>query len=304
MSLRSRWPFLLVLLSLPWSQAGANPIRNRLALNRINSRLAGRVLDFTHNHGADNRLWSPALGQWRDVYVYLPPGFDPCQRYPLVIWLHGFAQDEISFLRDVVPPLDQAIACGKLPPAIIAAPDGSFKGTVCLFSPGSFYLNSKAGAFEDYLMVDVWNFLHEHFPIRPEREAHVMAGVSMGGGAAYNKGIKYRDRIGVVLGIFPPLNTRWIDCHGRYLANFDPNCWGWRTDYSRRREVVGRFYGVITVRLGQVVRPLYGNDPNTAEEIARENPIEMIDLYDLKEGQLEMFVAYGQKDQFNLDAQI
>jgi hypothetical protein len=303
MSPRPRWPFLLVLLILPWARAGANPIRDRFALNRISRHLSGRVLDFTHNHGSDNRLWSPALGERRDVYVYLPPGFDPCQRYPLVIWLHGFAQDELSFLREVVPPLDQAIAAGKLPPMIIAAPDGSFKGSACLFSPGSFFLNSRAGAFEDYLMVDVWNFLHEHFPIRPEREAHVMAGVSMGGGAAYNKGIKYRDRIGVVLGIFPPLNTRWIDCHHRYLANFDPDCWGWRTDFSRRREVIARFYG-IPIRLRQVVRPLYGNDPNTAELVARENPIELLDLYDLKEGELEMFVAYGKKDQFNLDAQI
>jgi len=304
MSPRPGWPFVIVLVILSCSRAAANPIRNRLALNRINRGLAGRVLDFTHNHGADNRLWSPALGERRDLYVYLPPGFDPCQRYPLVFWLHGFAQDEVSFLLDVVAPLDRAITCGKLPPVILAAPDGSFKGRACFFSAGSFYLNSRAGAYEDYLMCDVWNFLHEHFPIRPEREAHVMAGVSMGGGAAYNKGIKYRDRIGAVLGIFPPLNTRWIDCHGRYRGNFDPDCWGWRTDYSRRREVVARFYGVFTVRMGQVVRPLYGNDPNTVELVRGDNPVEMLDLYDLKEGELEMFVAYGKKDQFNLDAQI
>ncbi len=94
-----------------------------------------------------------------------------------------------------------------------------------------------------------------------------------------------------------------VDCRGRYLANFDPDCWGWRSDYSRRREVVARFYGV-PIRMGQVVRPLYGNDPNTVELVARENPIEMLDLYDLKEGELELFVAYGKKDQFNLDAQI
>ena len=304
MSARPCWPFLLVLLILPCSRAGANPIRNYLALDRINRHLAGRVLDFTRNHGSDNRLWSTALCKRRDLYVYLPPGFDPCQRYPLVFWMHGFAQDEMSFLLDVVPPLDRAIACGKLPPVIIAAPDGSFKGRACLFSAGSFYLNSQAGAYEDYLMHDVWDFLHEHFPIRPEREAHVMAGVSMGAGAAYNKGIKYRDRIGAVLGIFPPLNTRWIDDHGRYRANFDPEHWGWRTDFSRRREVVARFYGVVTVRMGQVVRPLYGKDPDIVEQVSGDNPIEMLDQYDLKEGELEMFVAYGKKDQFNLDAQI
>jgi len=42
------------------------------------------------------------------MYVYVPPGFDCNKRYPLIIWLHGFAQDEHSFLYDVVPHLDRA----------------------------------------------------------------------------------------------------------------------------------------------------------------------------------------------------
>jgi oxygen-independent coproporphyrinogen-3 oxidase len=34
------------------------------------------------------------------------------------------------------------------------------------------------------------------------------------------------------------------------------------------------------------------------------NPIEMLDIYGIKPGDLELFVAYGGKDQFNLDAQV
>jgi Putative esterase len=300
-----RWPFVMMLLILGSTRAEARPLRNYLALNRVNRRIAGYVVDYTHNHGADNRLWSPALGQLRDLYIYLPPGFDPCQRYPVVFWLHGFAQDETSFLLDVIPALDQAIACGRLPPVIIAAPDGSIRGRACLFNAGSFYLNSRAGNFEDYLMHDVWNFVHRYYPIRPEREAHVLAGASMGGGAAYNQAIKYRERVKIVIGIFPPLNSRWVDCHGRYMSDFDPCCWGWRTDFHRR-EVVGRFYGIFTVRLGSVLRPLYDHDrhENIIAEIARENPTEMLETFDVRPGQLSMFVAYGKKDQFNLDAQI
>src|SRR5205807_6856106 len=134
-----------------------------------------------------------------------------------------------SFLEAVVQPFDDAIAAGKLPPLIIAAPDGSLRGTGCLLSAGSFFLNTRAGAFEDYLLHDVWGFLTSQYPIRPEREAHVLAGVSMGGGAAYNLAIKYRACFRVVLGIFPPVNTRWLDCHRRYMGNFSPDCWGWRT---------------------------------------------------------------------------
>jgi S-formylglutathione hydrolase FrmB len=221
-----------------------------------------------------------------------------------MLWLHGFAQDEQSFLKDVVEPLDRAIVDGCLPPLIIAAPDGSFRGAVHYFSAGSFFLNSNAGRFEDFVIQDVWGFLLQNFPIRPERGAHVLAGASMGGGAAFNLGIKYRECFGIVIGIFPSLNLRWVDCRGRYMSNFDPCCWGWRTDFSRGWEVVGRFYGVVTVRLRQVIDPLFGRGPDTAERVSRENPIEMLDSYALRPGELSMYVAYGGKDQFNIDAQV
>src|SRR5262245_48046997 len=256
-----------------------------LRLARMNRQLHGTLVDYTHNHGADRRIWSEALGQKRDMYVYLPPGFDPNQSYPLLLWLHGFGQDEHSFAKVIAPHIDQAVACGRLPPLIVAAPDGSIDGHECLLNPGSFFINSQAGRFKDYGIQDVWNFLVQTYPIRPEREAHVLAGVSMGGGAAFDLSIKYRDRFGIVVGIFPPVNTRWIDCHGRYMGNFDPNCWGWRTDFSRRHEVIGRFYLVATIRLKRITDPLYGRRVvPTVEQIAGENPIEMLDAYNVQPG--------------------
>src|SRR5262249_31434837 len=176
-------------------------IRGEIRLERINHQLHGSLVDYTHNHHADRRIWSPALCQKRDLYVYLPPGYDPTQSYPLVIWLHGFGQDEQSFLENGVCEIDRAIWCGQLPPLIVAVRDGSLNGHSCLLTAGTFFINSKAGRFEDYLMQDVWNFVFQNYPIRPEREAHVLAGVSMGGGAAYNLGIKYRDRVKLVVGI-------------------------------------------------------------------------------------------------------
>ena len=38
--------------------------------------------------------------------------------------------------------------------------------------------------------------------------------------------------------------------------------------------------------------------------MSRDNPIEMLDTHDLKEGELDMLVAYGSKDEFNIDAQV
>jgi S-formylglutathione hydrolase FrmB len=142
------------------------------------------------------------------------------------------------------------------------------------------------------------------FPIRPERDAHAILGASLGGGAAYNKAFKYPDRFRVVVGLFPPLNLRWLDCRGHYRGNFNPCCWDWRTDFDRRRTVIARFYG-IPVYLRSILNPLYGRgNPDTLPSIIRNNPIEMLDLYDVRPGQFEMYVAYGGKDQFNIDAQV
>lgn len=295
----------VVLLALvPWSSVSAHPLRNFFALDRVNRQIGGRVLDYTNHHGADRRIWSPALQQKRDLYVYLPPGFDAHRQYPLLLWLHGFAQDESTFLRDVILPLDTAIREGRLSPVIICAPDGSVSGNDCLFSPGSFFLNSEAGRFEDFLMIDVWNFLLEGFPIRPEREAHAILGISMGGGAAFNKAVKFSNCFGIVAGVFPPLNLRWQDCHGRYRSDFDPLCWGWRTDFVHRHTVVARFFG-IPVRMRRLLKPLYSRrNPETLPAIIRNNPIEMLELYDVQPGQLQMYVAYGGEDQFNIAAQV
>lgn len=272
-------------------------------LDELNSQLNGRVLDFTANHGVDRRIYSAALCEKRDLYVYLPPGYDPNYQYPLVYFLHGIGHDERGFL-EFIDLFDRAMACGTLTRAIIVCPDGTISGRPSLVNAGSFYVNSKAGRFEDYTMQDVWNFMHQNFPIRPEREAHAMVGGSMGGFGAYNLAIKYRDRVSMVAAIFPPLNLRYVDCHGRYFTDFDPCCFGWRTQLHPHAPV-GRYYGVIIVRQRRLIDPLYGRrSPDALANIARENPVEMLETYNVKPGELDMFVGYVGRDEFNIDAQI
>jgi S-formylglutathione hydrolase FrmB len=261
------------------------------------------VLDFTHNHGADRRIYSPALDEKRDLYVYLPPGFDPNRLYPAMVMLHGITQDE-QFLLRIVEKFDAAMACGRLPPFIVVAPDGSIPGRPTFVSPGSFFLNSKAGRFEDYVVQDVWGFLVNNFPIRPEREFHMLAGASMGGFGAYNLGIKHRDCFKILVGIMPALNLRYEDCHGRYFAHFDPDCTGLRENL-RPWQPVGRYFGVFTIRERTLAYPLFGKwNKNAINRIAAENPIEMLEAYDVQPGQFDLFVGYGGRDEFNIDAQV
>ena len=68
--------------------------------------------------------------------------------------------------------------------------------------------------------------------------------------------------------------------------------------------MVGRYFLVFTIRLRMVRNPLYGRrNPDTAALVAQDNPIEMLDAYDVRDGEFNLYVAYAGRDNFNLDAQ-
>ena len=236
------------------------------------------------------------------MYVYLPPGYDPSKHYPLAIFLHGAAQDELFFLQVYVRLFDKAIAEGKIPPMILAAPDGSIHGKACLLIPATFWTDSRAGPFERYLMCDVWNYLHENFPIKPGREAHSITGVSMGGGAAVGLAIKYKDRFKTVVGMMPLVNIRYVDCHGKYRTDFNPECWGMREKFNGHESLGTR--QLATLRFNTLFAPLYGRGDDAILGMSEINPLEIMERTNLQNGELNMYIAYGGKDQFNIAAQV
>ena len=297
------WLITMIATALLGLESQGAGIRFRHELDRVNQCIHGQVLDFTQNHGADRRIWSAALCEKRDLYVYLPPGFHPKKKYPLGIYYHGATQDEQFFLETLVKRFDRAIMDGDLPPFIVAVPDGSLKGRPSFLKIASFFTNSRAGRFEDYVMEDVWNFMMENFPIHPEREAHALIGVSMGGSAAFAHAIKHRHKVKIAIGFMPALNLRWVDCHERYWGPFDPCCWGWRSRV-RPFEVIGRPQEVVKIRFHNLFGPLIGCGPDAMAKLSRFNPIEMMDEYDLKDGELDLFAAYGGLDEFNMAAQV
>lgn len=271
--------------------------------NRVNRTLHGTLVDYTNNSKIDNRIWSEALSQKRDLYVYLPPNYDANKSYPLLIWLHGFSQDENVFLDYVVKPFDSAIASGKLPPMIIAVPDGNLHKDLKLIPRGSFFINSNAGNFEDYIIKDIIGFITKSYHIRPEREAHSIGGTSMGGAGAYYLGIKHNKFFKNIVGIYPPLNTRYMDQRGSYMGNFNPNFTEFRTDFSNGHMTVGKFLGFFLVKAKIIQSDLFNiKDPDVAKEFSAVNPIEMLDYYHIENGMLNLYLAYGKNDQFNLDA--
>ncbi len=277
-------------------------VLGRHQFERVNRMLHGNLVDYTNNHGKDRRIYSNALGQKRDMYVYLPPGYDPAKKYPFAMFLHGAAQDEEFFFQAQVDKFDQAIKDGKLDPVILVAPDGSMNGKASLSKPATFWANSRAGNFEDYVMEDVYNFMMANYSIRPERDFHAILGPSMGGSASFALGIKHRDRFKVAIAFMPLLNLRYVDGNGDYKGKYVPEAWSFRSRMRGLEPLGTRKFFVL--RFGTLYRPLFGMGNQALSGLSAINPIEIMEAYDLKDGEMDLYISYGGKDEFHIPNQV
>jgi poly(3-hydroxybutyrate) depolymerase len=304
--MRGRTTVLLVIALAANAPPARAQFRNRADVDRLNRRLAGRVVDYTHNHGADRRVYSPALGMPRDFYVYLPPGYDP-QRfaYPILVYMHMGYVDEHTFSgsRRVVE-LDRMIQRGEFPPTVVVAADGTQGGENRINSVHTFFLNSCAGPFQDYVVNELLPFVMSRYSIRPEREAHALMGVSAGGLGAINLALKRRDLFGSVALLAAPLNLRYgSDRHAGYFANFDPATYRPARQYDPDA-VVGRFFlGLQRARASKYLGPVFGCEPDVMAAITRENPADLLAATDLKPCELNIYANYPGRDSYNFDAQ-
>jgi S-formylglutathione hydrolase FrmB len=294
---------LIAIVGLP-SVPARGQLWNCTDLNRVNCRLAGQVVDYTHNHGVDRRQFSPILGQPRDLYVYLPPGYDPCRAYPLVLYLHMGYVDEHAFIGlPQLEQLDQMIVRGEFPPAIVACPDGLIDGRNCYSSPHSFFVNGVYGRFEDHLVCEVIPFLLQNFSIRPERQAHAILGVSGGGFGGLSLAIRYRAFFGAVAGLAAPANFRYHTCYGVYWVDFDPATYRWATEYNPD-EVVGIAYcGLVRTPARTPIEPIFGAGPDVVGRVAAVNPADLLFTTGLCDGELPIYLNYPGHDNWNFDAQ-
>ena len=128
----------------------------------------------------DNPLGSPAK---RTLVVYLPPDYAAAgERYPLVVFLHGFNGSALGwlnvtpFMPSVPERLDALIAGGKVAPVIGVFPDGLTE------LGGTQWENGEAvGRYRDYIVQDVLSFADEHFRTRRGPASRALVGKSSGG---------------------------------------------------------------------------------------------------------------------------
>jgi S-formylglutathione hydrolase FrmB len=298
-------PRLLALVVLiAWAGLPAEAqVFHRVNLDRLNRRLCGRVVDYTRNHGADRRIDSPILGMRRDLYVYLPPHYDPRLAYPMVLYLHTAQVDEHTLIGPgVIGQVDAMIARGEFPPAIIACPDGTYEGDNRREDHHSLYVNGLGGRFEDYLIREVMPFLMRTYSIRPEREAHAVVGLSAGGYGGMSLALKHRDVFGAVATLGGPLNMRYDTCNHDIREDFDPSTYRWKTAYDPDEVAAVFFFGLRRSRARKYLGPVYGDGPDVIARVAQDNPADLLFTTDLRPGELALYANYPGKDNWNFDA--
>ena len=128
----------------------------------------------------DNRLGDRSE---RELLVYLPPGYaDSDARYPLLMVLPAYGASHRSlanvraFELNLIERFERAIVEGRVPPALLVAPDCTTK------FGGSQYLDSSVqGPYQRYLVEEIVPYVDANYRTIPERAARAVAGHSSGG---------------------------------------------------------------------------------------------------------------------------
>ncbi len=106
--------------------------------------------------------------------VLLPAGYNPHQRYPLLVVLGGLDNNYDTVAQDGFLPLFSPLD------AIVVMPEGGSGWYTDWWNDGQ-----RGGpAWESYFLDDVMPTILAKYPILPGRQYHAIAGASMGGGGS------------------------------------------------------------------------------------------------------------------------
>jgi enterochelin esterase-like enzyme len=155
---------------------------------------------------------SKSVGAKRKAQVWTPPNFDTSAKYPVLYLLHGIGGDESEWTRGGAAHvvLDNLFADQKLVPMIVVLPNGRASKDVTAKS-GFGQQGPAFAAFEKDLLEDLIPHIEKTYPVKAEREARALAGLSMGGGQSLNFGLGNLGTFAWVGGFSSAPNTKRPD---------------------------------------------------------------------------------------------
>jgi len=177
------------------------------------------IKDLPHGEIRSMNYFSKTMGTWRNVNVYIPPGYDKdnTKRYPVLYIQHGGGEDErgwaVQGKTNII--LDNLISEGKAVPMLVVIANGN----VTASGGAAGYNDAAMTVFKDELAGSVIPFIESNYRVKRGAANRAISGLSMGGGQAFYTGLRNTDLFGNV-GVF---STGLFGGIGRQpAAVFDP----------------------------------------------------------------------------------
>ena len=152
-------------------------------------------------HGAVAALsyYSTALGTWRRLHVYTPPGYETGNdKYPIFYLLHGAGDSDDSWTSvgraNLI--LDNLIAAKKAKPMVIVMTAGHTTRAQGAGGGGGFL--SATDDFAKDFVTDVMPLVEKRYRVMTDRAHTAIAGLSMGGSQTLNIAIPNLQRFAYV----------------------------------------------------------------------------------------------------------
>lgn len=152
--------------------------------------------DIAHGRIEPIEYDSTVTGTRRKANVYLPAGYSPERKYPVLYLLHGIGGDPYEWTgyvkADII--LDNLIADGKAVPMIVVLPNGrAMADDRAIGNPFDPAKAASFAAFEGDLLGCLIPAIEAKYSVLADRGDRALAGLSMGGGQTFNFGLGHLD---------------------------------------------------------------------------------------------------------------
>lgn len=154
-------------------------------------------------HGAVAAVtyWSTALGKFRRMHIYTPPGYEQGKgKYPVFYLLHGAGDSDDSWtsVGRAGFILDNLIAGKKAKPMIVVMPAGHTRKSGERSPAGRTAVPPGQDEFVADFTTDIMPYVEQHYRTQNDRAHRAIAGLSMGGSQTLNIAIPHLDQFAYI----------------------------------------------------------------------------------------------------------
>lgn len=144
--------------------------------------------------------YSTALGKFRRMHVYTPPGYELGKgKFPVFYLLHGAGDcdDSWSSVGRAGFIVDNLIATGKAKPMVIVMPAGHTRQNM-RFTPPPATGAPPPDEFVQDFVTDIMPYVEKNYRVLTDRNNRAIAGLSMGGNHTLNIALPHLEKFAYV----------------------------------------------------------------------------------------------------------